>query len=201
MQVCAIPQDPSPHAFCYPGWRHGRPSNRQWPKTHTASKKGMPTGPKIQQAPCASQVTKQTSWEDGRGAPMSDFPNEMELDEKWQHIGGVSEQEATPLLEQDKRRPWRSSRSFLRKRPTKVRHRLHQLFHSQSSPANSCDQVSRAPSEDAGKAPTKKEKAAETAGGRGSSNGRGHYLKAARVDWCFPVPFAMVPIGIPAIPW
>ncbi|KAK2029365.1 hypothetical protein LX32DRAFT_363810 [Colletotrichum zoysiae] len=146
--------------------------------------------------------TKQTSWEDRRRASTSDSLNETEFDKKWQHIGSVSEQEATPLLEQDKRRPWRSSRSSLRKRSTKVRHRVHQLFRSQNSPTtNSCDEVSRAPSEDADKARTKKEKAAETAGGRGSSNGRSYYREATRVEWCLPVPFAMMPMGIPARLW
>ncbi|WDK20366.1 hypothetical protein CGRA01v4_11653 [Colletotrichum graminicola] len=198
MQFCAIPQEVTTTAPCYPDRRHWQPSNTQWPKSRVVSKMKIHRRLKIRQARSTSQETMQTSWEDGTRASMSDSLSETELDEKW-NIGGVSELEITPLLEQDEERQGRSIGSSLRKRSMKVRQRVHQLFRLQSGPTKPENEASRTPSRDASKMPIGKEKSAETAGGEGSLNDRKCYHETTRLYWCIAAPFAIVPVGYPVI--
>ncbi|KAK1984860.1 hypothetical protein LZ30DRAFT_585356 [Colletotrichum cereale] len=197
MQVCAIPPKPTPQESWPPDCDHWRLSNTQRPKPPIVSKTQMPAGPKIQQTRSASQVAIQTSWEDKTRASMSDSLDETHFDEESHvEVGGGFELETVPLLEHDGKRPRRSIGSSLRKRSMKVRQRAQQLFRSQSSPTNSESEVSGASSKESTKAQTNKEKAAETVDGRGSLNGVA-YRAVVGLLWCLPVPFEIMPLGIP----
>ncbi|KZL71759.1 hypothetical protein CI238_02441 [Colletotrichum incanum] len=190
MHVCTIPQEPipstnrQPRSVWSPDWRRWRPSNKQRPKSPVFSKKDLPTRPE--------EIQK--SQGDKKRARMSSSVNETQLDEK-SHIAAVSELEIASPLKHDERLSRRSAGSSLRKRSTKARCRLQQLFRSKGSHNKSESDASREPSKKVSKAQNNKKKAAKTEGG--SSTNDMAYHVAAGLCWYLPGPFDMVPQGYP----